>query len=310
MGLGFSLSELNWFDYLILGIIFSTTFIAFFKGMIRTLLFIITWLGAVVIAVFLPPLITPHIVDYFSEEKVAYMVVTTTVFVLSLIILWIICYNIKCYCNKKDWGLFDRSIGFLFGALLGVILSSSLFFVVDKVATLLSLDKDSEVYSWYYDAKTYNALNITTSVISSYIPEKYYEKIDDTIIAVKDSPFSILQSGDRGFSNTILGEKNTETMKELMLLLPGQDLQDIYQSEGESTNDISDKEKRIIFVKILELYKQNLLQGKISGEDLIDGERIRQLELSLSEKNETDYNTGYKKKNLQQLDRLIDNVQQ
>jgi membrane protein required for colicin V production len=330
---GFSLSGMNWFDYLIAAIIFGITFIAFFKGLVRTMLFISTWFGSMVAAFLLYPKLVPHISGYFSDEKVAVISAAVSVFIVSLIVFFLISYQIKTYCKDKHWGIFDKSLGLLFGLVLGVTIACTIFLMIARLADVLSIDTNSEAYSWYKGAKTYNALRIVSSVFEGYIPDSMNDGFEDTISSIKKTSIEVLnhKSEDAGVNN-LLDPKNAQTMYEVIQLIPETKLKDIYAKYDLA--NVSDDKKREVFSEILTLYKQSVLQEEVSLADIISGEKIFRLEEALivsldvsTEKTKPtdsvshvdeskaelstkkDDNTGYQKDNLHQLDRLIENVE-
>lgn len=307
-----SLLNLNWFDYFVLIVISVTTLVALLSGFTRSLLFIITWGGATLAAIFLSPFVLAYFSNLFPSIEINRFLLATIVFIISLVFFFVLGYYIKPFLKNKKWGIFDKSLGLLFGLIIGIFFASLLFFTIEKTAHLLNLDEKSSALSWYYKAETYNALNISTSVLTSFLPDDYTSVLETKMGEVKDSSLKLLELESKTSVNNVLEEEDSQTMKDVLMALPSDKKQDSFNKFHNADKKLSSEQTRKFFNDILQLYKASLTRGEVSKADAIDDERIKKLEASLSDSDTGDaaeYDTGYQENNLKQLNRLIDTIE-
>jgi membrane protein required for colicin V production len=112
-------------SYLDLGLIvvvLISAFLAMLRGFTREVLAIASWGAAAVAAIYLYPFalvyVTPHIVN----KNIALGVAAAAVFFVTLILVSLITIKLSDAILDSKVGALDRSLGFLFGAVRGLLL--------------------------------------------------------------------------------------------------------------------------------------------------------------------------------------------
>ena len=107
---------LNLFDVAVVLIILITALLAFFRGFIKELLSVISWITAMSVSYLLSPVIVSN---FFQNSKYPEMLIDigtrTVLFTVILIIMSIISSKICAATNGKIPGSIDKSLGFVIG---------------------------------------------------------------------------------------------------------------------------------------------------------------------------------------------------
>jgi membrane protein required for colicin V production len=304
----FASLSLNWFDYIIIGLISLCSLLSLLVGFVRAFLFIITWAGAFTASYFIPPILYGVMSPYLSESPYFLYGITGVIFVIVLIVFFIMGYYAKAYIKDHKWGFFDKSVGLLFGLLVGALLSVILFLSVDKAAQVLNLDKHSQAMYWYRNAETHNALQLASTIMLSHVPGDYASLIENGVDGIKKSSLALLNLDSSGKANSVLSEEDSKTMREVMMVLPEDKVKDSF-NQFQGGERLTPQENRKLLKHILESYKRSLVKGDIGVDSAVEGQRIKQLEVNLSGTDAIDYDAGYRKKNLNELDQLIETVE-
>jgi membrane protein required for colicin V production len=115
-------------SYLDLGLIvvvLISAFLAMLRGFTREVLAIASWGAAAVAAFYFHPLVVPYIKTYIKadlNENYARGLGAAVVFLVTLIIVWMITIKLSDAILDSKVGALDRSLGFLFGAVRGLLL--------------------------------------------------------------------------------------------------------------------------------------------------------------------------------------------
>ncbi|MHC5653408.1 CvpA family protein [Stappia sp.] len=109
-------------DGILLVIMLLSAVLAMIRGFVREVLSIASWVAAAVAAFFLYDQALPFVQSYISNEKVALGVSVAGVFLVTLIIVSYITMRISDFVLDSRIGALDRTLGFVFGALRGMLL--------------------------------------------------------------------------------------------------------------------------------------------------------------------------------------------
>ena len=112
---------LNTLDYIIIAIVLLSGILALIRGFVREFLSLCAWVGAFFIAITFYEPAVPMVSSYISNEKFAMWVAILAVFFVALILLSILGYVLSGFVKGKTFVWLDRSAGFLYGLLRGVI---------------------------------------------------------------------------------------------------------------------------------------------------------------------------------------------
>ncbi len=115
-------------SYLDLGLIvvvLISAFLAMLRGFTREVLAIGSWVAAAVAAFYFHPLVVPYIKTYIKadlNENIARASAAAAIFLVTLIAVSLITVKLSDAILDSKVGALDRSLGFLFGAVRGLLL--------------------------------------------------------------------------------------------------------------------------------------------------------------------------------------------
>ena len=112
-------------SYLDLGLIvvvLISAFLAMLRGLTREVLAIASWGAAALAAIYLHPLALPYVKPYIAKDVIALAVAAAAVFFVTLIAVSLITIKLSDAILDSRVGAVDRSLGFLFGAVRGLLL--------------------------------------------------------------------------------------------------------------------------------------------------------------------------------------------
>ena len=112
-------------SYLDLGLIvvvLISAFLAMLRGFTREVLAIASWGAAALAAIYLHPLALPYVKPYIAKDVIALAVAAAAVFFVTLIVVSLITVKLSDAILDSKVGAIDRSLGFLFGAVRGLLL--------------------------------------------------------------------------------------------------------------------------------------------------------------------------------------------
>jgi membrane protein required for colicin V production len=112
-------------SYLDLGlivVILISAFLAMLRGFTREVLAIAAWGAAALAAIYLHPLALPYVKPYIAKDVIALAVAAAAVFFVTLIAVSLITIKLSDAILDSKIGALDRSLGFLFGAVRGLLL--------------------------------------------------------------------------------------------------------------------------------------------------------------------------------------------
>lgn len=109
-------------DGILLVIMLLSAVLAMIRGFVREVLSIASWVIAAVAAYFLYGEVLPFVQPHISNDTVALGVSVATVFLVTLIVVSYITMRISDFVLDSRIGALDRTLGFVFGALRGMLL--------------------------------------------------------------------------------------------------------------------------------------------------------------------------------------------
>jgi membrane protein required for colicin V production len=112
----------SYLDLGLIGVILISAFLAMLRGFTREVLAIASWGAAAVAAVYLHPLVLPYVKPYIAKDVIALAVAAAAVFFVTLIVVSLLTIKLSDAILDSKVGALDRSLGFLFGAVRGLLL--------------------------------------------------------------------------------------------------------------------------------------------------------------------------------------------
>ncbi|MEP4766732.1 MAG: CvpA family protein [Roseibium sp.] len=109
-------------DGLLLVIMLISAVLAMIRGFVREVLSIVSWVAAAVAAFLLYERVLPYAKQYIAHDLVAMGASAAAVFLVTLIVVSYITMRISDFVLDSRIGALDRTLGFVFGAVRGLLL--------------------------------------------------------------------------------------------------------------------------------------------------------------------------------------------
>jgi membrane protein required for colicin V production len=155
----------SYLDVGVIAIVLISAVLAMVRGFTREVLAIASWGAAAVAAIYFHPLVLPYVKPYISKDTVALAAAAAIVFFATLIIVSIITVKVSDAILDSKVGPLDRSLGFIFGALRGLLLCVIAF------AFFNWLVPQKAQPEWVKDAKIKPLLQSTGEQLMAMLPD-------------------------------------------------------------------------------------------------------------------------------------------
>tara|TARA_B100000676_G_scaffold311803_1_gene383133 strand:+ start:4856 stop:5503 length:648 start_codon:yes stop_codon:yes gene_type:complete len=162
---------MNYFDIIIIGIIFLTSLMAFSMGFVRVFLALLGWVGAIFSTLYLFHYLQPFSRKWISIEIIADGVAGLIIFIGSLIIFTMISHLIGNQVRSSALSALDRTVGLAFGIGLGSIVVSLGYI---GLVWITDLPKNQSLQpKWIQDSKTQHLLKWGAIQIQILAPDNW-----------------------------------------------------------------------------------------------------------------------------------------
>jgi len=155
----------SYLDIGLIAIILISALLAMLRGFTREILAIASWGAAALAAIYFHPILLPYIKPYVSKDVVALALSAAIVFFVVLIVVSLITVKISDAVLDSKVGPLDRSLGFVFGAVRGLLLCVIAFVFF----TWLVPEKSQP--DWVKDARMKPLLQTTGTKLMAMLPD-------------------------------------------------------------------------------------------------------------------------------------------
>jgi membrane protein required for colicin V production len=168
-----------WLDLGLIAVVLISAFLAMLRGFTREVLAIASWGAAAVAAFYFHPLVVPYIKTYVKadlNENVARGLAAAGVFVVTLIVVSLLTVKLSDAILDSKVGALDRSLGFLFGAVRGLLLCVIAFVFFNWLVPVQTQPE------WVKNARMRPMLQATGDQLMAVLPlpddlEVYFNKL-------------------------------------------------------------------------------------------------------------------------------------
>jgi membrane protein required for colicin V production len=129
---------MNVADYLILALVLISALVGLFRGFLREVIALVTWILAVFIAWRFSSALEPHLGGLLSSPAVRPWAARAIVFLVVLLVGWAVATVVVHFIRLSIFSGIDRFLGLLFGLLRGVVIVG----IVVILAQTLRLDRE------------------------------------------------------------------------------------------------------------------------------------------------------------------------
>lgn len=167
-------------DFILIGVIFLSTILAFVRGFMREMFTLIAWAGAALAAFFLLPYTEPYARQIVDDEQIARIIAAAVVFIIVLIIITIIATLITGRVRDSKLSFFDRILGGLFGVFRGALLM-----VLGYVLLTLVYPDDSKT-PWIRDSISKPYLQSGKEIVERLVPDGMLQRSQKAVQDLRD----------------------------------------------------------------------------------------------------------------------------
>ncbi|WP_319520298.1 CvpA family protein [uncultured Martelella sp.] len=155
---------LTLFDLIVVGVVLFSALLAMVRGFSREILSLLAWGLSAVIAYFAYPWLAPSLEGFLGDARLAMAGAFAIVFLIALVLLSLVTTRFADYIIDSRAGVLDRSLGFVFGLVRGVLI------LAVAVAFWNWLVGDAQSPDWIRNAKSKPALDMLAAKLESYLP--------------------------------------------------------------------------------------------------------------------------------------------
>jgi membrane protein required for colicin V production len=160
------------FDLIVLAVVLLSAIMAFSSGFVRSVLFVVSWVGAVLIAKELFPAARDYGRKIIPEPMIADIGTAVVIFIVVLVILSVFSDAVSKAVSGSAFRGIDRLLGLGFGILVGAVLVSVGYLVYCYVVP------KAQQPAWVLQAKSYPAVNQGADFIDQFVPPEFKKKSD------------------------------------------------------------------------------------------------------------------------------------
>ena len=113
---------MTWVDLVVLAVLAVSALVAFLRGLVREVLGLAAWVGAIFAGVWALPRVKPHFQQWLGTSPWIDPVAFAVVFIISLIVLLLLSRWISALVRASPIGGLDRTLGLVFGLARGAAL--------------------------------------------------------------------------------------------------------------------------------------------------------------------------------------------
>lgn len=154
--------------------------LAYLRGFVREVLSVAAWIGATFATLYGYPYVQPHTQELIENRMLADMAAGGLLFIGSLILFSILAQLASRGVRDSAASSFDRSLGFAFGVLRGVILVSLLYL---SAAWFWGRDDLPDVVT---EARTFPLIEGSAEILLALVPEEARESAEEATGMMKD----------------------------------------------------------------------------------------------------------------------------
>jgi membrane protein required for colicin V production len=153
-------------DIILICIVLLSGLLAWFQGLVKEVLSIASWLGAIFVTSFAFEPVLPLVRDNIGWREAAAPLTIGGLFLGSLIIFSILSRLIARLVHGAGAGALDRTLGFVFGLVRGVLIVMILY--IGASAYVAGLEQQPR---WFANSRALQVTSLATKYVVAWLPE-------------------------------------------------------------------------------------------------------------------------------------------
>ncbi len=152
-------------DIILVGIMIFSGFLAMLRGLTREMLSIMSWALAALVTLFAYSHFKSDVRGLIDTPMLADATLIAVVFIGSLIIFSLVTANVSERVLDSRVGAVDRTLGFVYGLIRGLILVVIAYLIVGQIVEPKNMPK------WVTEARSLPLIESAGSTIKSFLPD-------------------------------------------------------------------------------------------------------------------------------------------
>ncbi len=168
-------------DVIVVTILIISGLIGYFRGLVREILSLATWIGAVLGTLYGFSYVQPYVRQVISIPVVADIVTGVGLFLITLVILTLINHTLSGRVKDSVLGAIDHGLGFLFGIVRGGLLVCVAYIAVSWVWA------ERELNPYFQDARTIPMVKLGAEMLNQVIPKEMRQETRSAADGVRET---------------------------------------------------------------------------------------------------------------------------
>jgi membrane protein required for colicin V production len=165
------IGPVNFIDIVVLVVIGISALIALSSGFVNVVLWILSWVVAVLATVYFFPTFQPLLAKHISDTLIANIATAVAIFLVALIVCTIVNQLISRIVRASPIGALDRSLGFVLGLVIGAILVCGAYMLM-----VFTVPDRKDWPQPVLEARSLPLVERGAGVLRSMVPEYLIEK--------------------------------------------------------------------------------------------------------------------------------------
>jgi membrane protein required for colicin V production len=161
---------MNGFDWTVIGVVGLSILLAFFRGVSRELIALVSWVAGFVAAVTLSPLLGGILPEFGGNPVLRYLVAFAVILIGCLVLGALVAWPVSSVIRKSGLGFVDRFLGGVFGVARGVLVVLA-FALVAGLTDLPRLD-------WWQNSALAPSLAAAALSLKPWLPSEWSGRLD------------------------------------------------------------------------------------------------------------------------------------
>ena len=174
----------SYLDLAVLAAVLVSGLLAMLRGFTREVLAILSWVAAAAAAYYFYPMVLPYITPHISKTEIALAAAISAVFIVSLILVSLVTVKLSDIILDSKIGALDRTLGFVFGAVRGLLLAIVAFVFYSWLVS------DANQPVWVRNAHTKPILQAGGEKLRELLPDD----IDSIVAKIKAKKSSVTET--------------------------------------------------------------------------------------------------------------------
>lgn len=117
-------------DYILIAILLVSVVVSFFRGFLREAISLITWFVAFIAALKFAPMVSGYLQHSIENDTIRYILSAAAIFIIVMIVGMLMNKLAHALVTTSGLGVVDHLLGFIFGALRGILFCGILLLIL------------------------------------------------------------------------------------------------------------------------------------------------------------------------------------